>query len=154
MPQLYFPKFDGTNPKLWIKQCGTYFDLYAIPVENWVKLATVNFAGPAAFWMQTVEINIRKCSWEYLCQLVVDRFDRDQFNHFIHQFFHVKQIDSVTEYVTLFDNLMHQLLAHDPLVNPAILTGKFVDGLKPNIRATLLLHRPKDLDTVSSLVIL
>jgi hypothetical protein len=154
MPQLDFPKFDGTNPKLWIKQCGTYFDLYAIPVENWVKLATVNFAGPAAFWMQTVEINIRKCSWEYLCQLVVDRFDRDQFNHFIHQFFHVKQIDSVTEYVTLFDNLMHQLLAHDPLVNPAILTGKFVDGLKPNIRATLLLHRPKDLDTVSSLVIL
>jgi len=49
---------------------------------------------------------------------------------------------------------MHQLLAHDPLVNPAILTGKFIDGLKPEIRAALLLHKPKDLDTASSLAIL
>jgi hypothetical protein len=99
MPQLDFPKFNGTNPKLWIKQCDTYFDLYQIPVENWVKLATVNFSGTAAFWMQTVELNVRKCSWDHLCQLVVDRFDRDQFNHFIRQFFHVKQTASVTEYI-------------------------------------------------------
>jgi len=60
----------------------------------------------------------------------------------------------VVEYITLFDDLMHQLLAHDPLVNPAILTGKFIDGLKPEIRAALLLHKPKDLDTTSSLAIL
>lgn len=49
---------------------------------------------------------------------------------------------------------MHQLLAHDPLVNPAILTSKFVDGLKPKIRAAVVLHRPKGLDTASSLAIL
>jgi len=60
----------------------------------------------------------------------------------------------MVEYITLFDDLMHQLLAHDPLVNPAILTGKFIDGLKPEIRAALLLHKPKDLDTASSLAIL
>ena len=54
----------------------------------------------------------------------------------------------------MFDDLMHQLLAHDPLVNPAILTGKFIDGLKPEIRAALLLHKPKDLDIASSLAIL
>jgi len=60
----------------------------------------------------------------------------------------------MVEYITLFDDLMHQLLAHDPLVNPAILTGKFIDGLKPEIRAALLLHKPKDLDTTSSLAIL
>ena len=86
--------------------------------------------------------------------MVVDRFDRDQFNHFIRQFFHIKQTGTVVEYITLFDDLMHQLLAHDPLVNPAILTGKFIDGLKLKIRATLLLHKPKDLDTASSLAIL
>jgi hypothetical protein len=49
---------------------------------------------------------------------------------------------------------MHQLLAHDPSVNPAFLTGKFIDGLKPEIRAVVVLHRPKDLDTASSLAIL
>jgi hypothetical protein len=154
MPQLDFPKFNGTNPKYWVQQCVTYFDLYDIPPENWVKLATINFSGTAAFWMQTVELNLKKCSWDHLCQLVIDRFDRDQFNHFIRQFFHAKQTGSVPEYVTLFDELMHQLLAHDPLINPAILTGRFIDGLKSDIRAAVLLHRPKDLDTASSLAIL
>jgi hypothetical protein len=58
------------------------------------------------------------------------------------------------EYISHFDDLMHQLLAHDPNVNPAFLTGKFIDSLKPKIRAAVVLHRPKDLDTASSLAIL
>jgi hypothetical protein len=49
MPQIDFQKFSGTNPKLWIRQCDTYFDLYHVPVQNWVKLATVNFTGPTEF---------------------------------------------------------------------------------------------------------
>ena len=85
---------------------------------------------------------------------MVDRFDRDQFNHFIRQFFHVKQTASIVEYITLFDELMHQLLAHDPLVNPTFLTNKFIDGLADNIKAAVLLLHPKDLDTTSSLAIL
>lgn len=54
----------------------------------------------------------------------------------------------------MFDELMHQLLAHDPLVNPAFLTNKFIDGLSDDIKSPVLLQRPKDLDTVSSLAIL
>ena len=107
-----------------------------------------------AFWMQTIEINLRQCSWEDLCLHVVSRFDRDQFNHFIRQYLHVKQTGPVMEYISHFDYLMHQLLAHDPSVNPAFLTGKFIDGLKPEIRAAVVLHRPKDLDIASSLAIL
>jgi hypothetical protein len=49
---------------------------------------------------------------------------------------------------------MHQLLAHDPSVHPAFLTSKFIDGLKLEIKAAIVLHRPKDLDTSSSLAIL
>lgn len=51
-------------------------------------IGSLNFAGPAKFWMQTIELNLKQCSWEQLSQLVVERFDRDQFNHFIRQFFH------------------------------------------------------------------
>lgn len=79
------------------------------------------------------------------------RFDRDQFNHFIRQFLHVEQSGPVLDYITLFDELMHQLLAHDPLVNLAFLTNKFIDGLHDDIKSVVLLHRPKDLDTASSL---
>lgn len=69
-------------------------------------------------------------------------------------FLHAKQTGSVIDYISHFDNLMHQLLAHDPLVNPVLLTGKFVDGLREDIRAVVMLHRPNDLDTASSLAIL
>ena len=56
--KLNSPKFDGTNPKLWIKHCDSYFDLYNIPLDIWMKLATINFTGTATFWMQTIEIRV------------------------------------------------------------------------------------------------
>ncbi|CAD6268797.1 unnamed protein product [Miscanthus lutarioriparius] len=67
LPQLDFPKFNGSNPKLWIKQCESYFDLYYITPENWVKLGTINFTGTAACWMQTIELNLRHCPGDILC---------------------------------------------------------------------------------------
>jgi hypothetical protein len=69
-------------------------------------------------------------------------------------FLHVKQTGSGVDYISQFDDLMHQLLAHDPLVNLVLLIGKFVDGLREDIRAVVILHRPKDLDTANSLAIL
>ena len=72
-----FPRFDGSNPKIWVKKCESYFDVYVVPTEYWVKLATMNFGGSAAFWMQSIEADLRKCSWEDLCKDVVGRFERD-----------------------------------------------------------------------------
>lgn len=63
MPQMEFPKFDGSNPKIWIKKCETFFDIYAVVPEHKVKLAVMNFSGSADFWMQSVEMDVRKCSW-------------------------------------------------------------------------------------------
>ena len=106
-----FPRFNGSNPKIWVKKCESYFDVYAVPTEYWVKLATMNFGGSAAFWMQSIEADLRKCSWEDLCKDVVGRFEQDQYNYIIRQFFHVKQSGSVVEYVEIFYDLVHQLLA-------------------------------------------
>jgi len=114
----------------------------------------MNFGGSAAFWMQSIEADLRKCTWEDLCKDVVGRFEQDQYNYIIRQFFHVKQSGSVVEYVEIFDDLVHQLLAYDPCFSPTVITSRFVNGLKPSIKAVVLLHRPKDLDTASSLAIL
>lgn len=34
VPKLEFPKFDGTNPRCWMKKCARYFDLCKIPAEQ------------------------------------------------------------------------------------------------------------------------
>ena len=31
VPKLEFPKFDGSNPRIWIKKCCKYFSLCKIP---------------------------------------------------------------------------------------------------------------------------
>lgn len=154
VPHLEFPKFDGTNPKIWIRRCETYFDICDVPVALWVKLATMNFSATAAFWMQSIEVNLKEVSWNELCQAIVDRFERDQHNHLVRQFLHIKQANSVAEYVELFDELVHRLLAHDIYVNPVVITSNFFDGLKLEIKSVVLVHRPKDLDTASSLALL
>lgn len=76
LPQISFPEFDGRSPKLWKKKCETYFDIYDVPSEFQVKLATMYFVGPAVFWLQSLEHSVSASSWK-LCLLVCKRFDRD-----------------------------------------------------------------------------
>lgn len=57
----------------------------------------------------------------------------------------------MSKYEEQFSDLVHQLHAHDPSFAPSVVTNHFVDGLKKDIRAVVTIHRPKDLDTASSL---
>ena len=82
------------------------------------------------------------------------RFDKDEHNHLLRTFFHIKQSTTVTEYIEQFSDILHQLLVHDPSLPSSIITNHFVDGLKKEIRAVIMIHRPKDLDTASSLALL
>ena len=154
VPQQEFLKFDGTNSKIWIKRCENYFDICAVFPDHWVKLATMHFSGSAAFWLQSIELDLKKLKWESLCKAVIERFQRDEHYLVIRQFFHIKQTGSVSEYIELFDKLVHQLLTHDPYFNPSVITSRFVDGLKIEIKSVVLVHRPKDLDTASCLALL
>lgn len=112
------------------------------------------FVGPAVFWLQSLEDSATASSWEELCHIVCKSFDRDQHNQLLRQFFHVKKIGTVSEYFEKFDELVHQILAHDPKFNAANVISRFIDGLREDIRAVVLIHRPENLDTASSLALL
>lgn len=49
---------------------------------------------------------------------------------------------------------MNQVLAYNPTLDPVQLTTHFVDGLKPDVRAVVMLQRPPDLDTACVLATL
>jgi hypothetical protein len=154
MPNMVFPFFDGSNPKLWKHRCETYFDFYAVPFEKWVRIATMHFEGPAMYWVQSMEHRIRELSWEALCATLNTRFGRDQHNLLIRHFYHIHQTNSVAEYVEQFDQLMHQLLAHENHLTSTMITGRFVDGLKDEIKSAVIIQRPSDWDTACSLALL
>jgi hypothetical protein len=101
-----------------------------------------------------MEATIKNMDWDTFVQTVCNRFDRDEHNHLLRRFFHIKQTVSVTKYIEEFSDIVHQLLAHDPIFSTTVFTNRFVDGLKKEIRSVIMIHRPQDLDTASSLALL
>ncbi|XP_035816765.1 uncharacterized protein [Zea mays] len=154
MPPMNFPVFDGSNPKLWKNRCETYFEYYAVPVEMWIRLAIMHFEGPALFWLESMEGRTREMNWGELCTALLTRFGRDQHNLLIRQFYHIFQTGSVSDYIEQFDLLLHQLLAHENHLTTTMVTARFVDGLKDELRAVVIIQRPADLDTTCSLALL
>jgi hypothetical protein len=154
LPQMSFPVFDGSNPKLWRSRCETYFEYYVVPVEMWIRLATMHFEGPALFWLQSMEGRTREMNWGELYAALITRFGRDQHNLLIRQFYHIYQTGSVSDYIEQFDVFLHQLLAHENHLTTTMVTARFVDGLKDDLKAVVITQRPADLDTACSLALL
>ncbi|XP_040381111.1 uncharacterized protein LOC121054722 [Oryza brachyantha] len=88
VPPMTCPQFNGDNPQMWKANCEQYFDVYGIHPFNWVKVATLNFTGNAAF-------------------------TKDRYEALIRQWIHLEQIGSVAEYIEKFDSIVHQLIAYD-----------------------------------------
>jgi hypothetical protein len=107
LPDYDFPKFDGSNPKSWVQHAETYFDVYAIYLSKWVKIATMHFIGSADLWLHIVKSQISSMSWDAFTTAVCYRFDKDEHNHLLWHFFHIRQSASVSEYIEQFSDVLH-----------------------------------------------
>jgi hypothetical protein len=154
MPKLNFPKFDGENPRLWIKRSQDYFELCQVESRAWIKIASMYFTKSAARWLQSVEKKIRTVTWFEFCQMILDRFGKEHHELLIRQLFHIKQLSSVAEYVERFSELVDQLTAYESRTDPLYYTMRFLDGLKYELQSAVLMQRPPDLDTACVLSLL
>lgn len=154
IPSMTCPQFSGENPQMWRANCEVYFDVYGIPPGQWVKVATLNFVGNAAYWLQSVRNQLIGVTWFDLCDRVCALFTKDRQETLVRQWFHIRQTGSVSEYVEKFDCLMHQLLAYEQIVPPVYFVQKFIDGLKDEVRRVVIVQRPQDMDAASSIALL
>jgi uncharacterized membrane protein len=76
-PKMEFPKFYGTNPRLWRDQCEVYFEVYAVQESMKTRFTSLYFKGSAATWLQTMERRGRIVDWTKLCDLVMAKYDKD-----------------------------------------------------------------------------
>ena len=60
----------------------------------------------------------------------------------------------MTEYQQHFEELTHGIILYNPAFDDTYLVTRFLGGLKEEIRATIALHRHKDVDTASALALL
>jgi hypothetical protein len=75
-----------------------------------------------------------------------DRFDRDQKEVLIRQLFLIKQTSTVSDYVECFSKLLDRLKAYSASTDPLFYTMRFVDGLRHDLKAMILVARPQTLD--------
>jgi hypothetical protein len=47
IPKMDFPRFDGTDVRIWLDKCSAYFHIYAIPSDFRVAYASLHMADKA-----------------------------------------------------------------------------------------------------------
>ncbi|CAD6258053.1 unnamed protein product [Miscanthus lutarioriparius] len=118
-----------------------------------VSVASMYLEGNAACWYESIDNTPAIATWTTFCQSLHDRFDRDQHEAFIRQLFQIKQTSTITDYVERFTKLVDQLKAYSATTDPLFYTMRFVDGLRPELKAIILVSKPKSLDAAISMAL-
>ncbi|CAO1939527.1 unnamed protein product [Urochloa humidicola] len=154
LPKVSFPVFDGDNPRFWISRCENYFDMYHVDPVDWIRVSSMHLSSVVARWFQAIERKHPKLSWPLFTKLLHERFGQEQHQSLLRQMFRIKQTGSVADYISEFSTLVDQLDAYESVSDPLYFTTRFVDGLRDDIRAVVLVHRPSELDAACSLALL
>lgn len=73
IPKMDFPKFDGTDVRIWIDKC--HFAMYLIPEGFKVAAATMYMNDSAAHWYQAYKVAHGWHDWEQFREAVVSKFE-------------------------------------------------------------------------------
>lgn len=63
-PRLDFPRFSGTNPVGWIRQCNKYFQMSGAPEEYKVSLAQMYVVDEADVWLRRSGLLKKQLNWK------------------------------------------------------------------------------------------
>lgn len=65
-------------PLLWIGQRLTYFEMYRVPIYDWVSTDTLYLDGLTAIWFHAYKRLHRRQTWDELGGTVVTDFGQDE----------------------------------------------------------------------------
>lgn len=137
MPKMIFPKFDGTDPKIWKDNCQSYFELYKLPEGMWITAAHLHFEGNAAKWYQAYKQNHTFRNWDHFCQVMEEEFRADDLRSAMNELLDLKQSGTVEEYTSRFQDLQYTITMHATQYDDNFFTAQYIRGLKEEIRATV-----------------
>ncbi|CAD6205891.1 unnamed protein product [Miscanthus lutarioriparius] len=76
--------------------------------------------------------------------MVMQKFDKNQYQILLYRFDALRQKGSVVEYQAAFEKIAQCLLLYNSGYDDTYFVNRFVVGLKEEIRSVIALHRPKD----------
>ncbi|XP_021859476.2 uncharacterized protein [Spinacia oleracea] len=143
-PKLSFPKFDGTNPRIWVKKCCKYFSLCKIPDEQRVDLASLNMTDKAEGWMMNY-LSVRKSvivDWnDFVADLYV-RFRDNSAHNVVENFNKLQQTGALEDYIDEFENLRSNMMMNNHVLPETYILESFVGGLKSAVKPFVKAFKP------------
>ena len=105
----------------------------------------------SSVWLQSEERRGRFQNWEDLVKAVLSKYDQDQYPMQLRHLDSLKQMGSVYDYQTRFEELAHGILLYNPAYDDTFFVTRFLGGLKEEIRSAIALHRSKTVQIASEL---
>ena len=55
-PKLELPIFVGDDPRVWLRKCPKFFNVYQIPTQAWIDTIEMYLEGKAEVWFQGLKL--------------------------------------------------------------------------------------------------
>jgi hypothetical protein len=142
-PRMDFPRFDGTDPVGWIRQCNKYFQMAGAPEEFKVSLSQLYIVGRADVWLRRSGLLKKHLSWKNFCNEIVLRYSATGSYDLTDKFNSLKQHNTTVDaYTDTFEDLMADVQEENPNISEQWFVRCYVNGLREGIKFQLRPLRP------------
>ncbi|XP_022007185.1 uncharacterized protein LOC110906345 [Helianthus annuus] len=136
------PRFSGANPERWVAQASRYFDFYSIPDADRLTISSFYLDDVASDWYDWLQCHHLLTTWEEFTIALQKRFRSPDLEEPEGQLAKLQQTSTVSEYRNKFEEISNRLI----LLPRAFLVSCFISGLRPDIKQSVLVHKPQTLD--------
>ncbi|XP_056683030.1 uncharacterized protein [Spinacia oleracea] len=141
-PKLSFPKFDGTNCRIWIRKCSKYFNLCKIADDQKVDLASLNMTHKAESWVSSYLSARGHVEWHEFCLDLAARFKDTRGTNSVEKFNKLTQTDSIETYLDEFEDLKSGVLQTHHNLPEEFILDSFIGGLDPVVKPFVKAFKP------------
>jgi hypothetical protein len=129
MHKMDFPHFDGSDVRIWLDKCTTYFQLYFIPLDFRVTVASLHMVDRASHWFQSYKHSGGVHTWEHFVVGVSKEFEVNAHRVKTIALLNLRQTCFVQDYKQQFDQLIYHIRLYDHSISGTMLTSQFLLGL-------------------------
>lgn len=151
LPKFRFPMFEGVEPKIWLKKCVDYFQLYNVPQMVWVTAASLHMEENAARWFQMFSLQHGLTSWDEFAQAVLQKFGAEEYSQAMQKLLELQQKGSVEDYARDFEIVRFATTIHNKQLDETMFVAHFIKGLKPELQGHVQSHLPVTVDRAALL---
>jgi hypothetical protein len=107
--RLEFPKFDGEDPLNWCYKAEQFFDHYATPKIQRLKISSFHMECTALIWFQELHKSNSFSTWEEFAKALQTRFGMGSYDDPMETLSKLKQGGSLEEYKKQFEVLANRV---------------------------------------------